>query len=1004
MRQKLFKILMFLCFSYASGQTIEVSGNVQDNTGVPIPGVNVIVKGTSTGAVTDFDGNFTIPDLQTGATLVFSYVGYVTKEIVVANATKLTIQLEEDLAQLDEVVVIGYGTQTKKEITGAVSVVSSETIEALKPTRVEQALQGQVAGVNITSQSGSPGGNATISIRGVSTNGDSRPLILVDGNVIEDLSVINPNDIESVNVLKDATAGIYGVRAANGVILITTKTGRKEMPLTIEYDMYAGFQETTRKIPVLNATEYGALVNEAFAAGGQTPPFSDLSQLGIGTDWQDEVFQKAPIFNHSITFKGGKEKSTYSFSSSFITQDGIVGGSKSNFTRFTQRASYNLDFLENFKFTSGLFFTRSSKRNLVESALGSVLFNALNMDPTLSVFDENGDATIAEGLGNEVVNPIAQTFNANDLTKTIRLSGNAGLSYNFLDHFTAQTNIQFNYSEVDGNVFRPVQNYGSGKVFNVDRSEIVETLNYFRDYTFDAFVKYENTFKDTHNLNVLLGTSVFKTTGVFTGFRGFDVGRTASIDSAEEVESVNVNRGFDPRFDSRLLSYFTRVQYDYKGKYLLSAVVRRDGSTKFGPENRFGYFPSGSLGWIVSDEDFLADSSSINFLKLRASYGILGNDRIPDFRYLSLLSGEGTYVFNDAVVSGAALGPVANPEIRWEKQKTIDIGVDLKLFDNKIDITADYFKRTTEDLLVVPQVSGILGVGAPGAGPPVVNGGEVENKGFEFAIGYSNQINDNFKFGIKYNVTTIKNEVLNVNTDGGFIAGGAFGVGQDPPSRMEAGQPIGYFRGFKTDGIFQTQAEIDNGTPINNQVLPGDIRFVDLNNDGVIDDDDKTYIGDPLPDATMGLNISIDYKNFDFLAYAFASVGNEIVRNYERNQPLTNRSVTFLDRWTGPGTSNSTPRVTSGATSNGLFSDFFVEDGSFIRLQNVQLGYTFKKLIENSKLDKLRLYVSASNLFTLTEYRGYDPTASSGAPIGGGIDQGFYPNPRTYLFGVNLKF
>ncbi|GAL89061.1 SusC/RagA family TonB-linked outer membrane protein [Jejuia pallidilutea] len=1005
MRQKLFKMLMLLCFSYASGQNIEISGNVQDNSGFPIPGVNVIVKNTTKGAVTDFDGNFTIVDVPTGSILVFSYIGYVTKEVTVNNSDKLTVTMEEDLAKLDEVVVIGYGAQKKKEVTGAVSVVSSETIEALKPTRVEQALQGQVAGVNITSQSGSPGGNTTISIRGVSTNGDSRPLILVDGNVIEDLSVINPNDIASVNVLKDATAGIYGVRAANGVILITTKTGRKEQPLTIEYDMYVGFQETTRKIPVLNASEYGALVNEAFAAGGETPPFSDLSQLGVGTDWQDEVFEKAPIINHGITFKGGNEKSTYAFNSSFITQDGIVGGSKSNFTRFTQRASYNVDLLDNLKFTSGLFLTRSSKRNLVESALGSVLFNALNMAPTIPVIDEEGRFTIAEGLGNEVINPIAQTVNTNDLTKTLRLSGNAGLGYTFLDHFTAQANIQFNYSEVDGYVYRPIQNYGSGKVFNVDRSEVVERLDYYRDYTFDAFVKYENSFNDTHNVKALLGTSVFRTKGVFTGLRGFDVDTTApNIDNADEVEDINQARGFDPRFDSRLLSYFTRLQYDYKGKYLFSAVIRRDGSTKFGPENRFGYFPSGSIGWVASDEDFLSGSNTLNFLKLRASYGILGNDRIRDFGFISLLNGEGTYVFNNELAFGLGTGAVSNPEIRWEKQKTLNIGFDMRLFNNKVDITADYFQKRTEDLLVVPQVSGLLGVGAPGASAPTVNAGIVDNKGIEFAIGYSDNISDDFKFSIKYNVTAIKNEVISVSGDGDFIAGGSFGVGQDPPARMEAGFPIGYFRGFKTNGIYQNQAQVDASPTINDRVQPGDLIFVDTDGDGDIDDDDRVNIGDPIPDATMGLNISFDYKGFDFAAYAFASVGNEIVRNYERNQNLTNRPRYFLDRWTGEGSTNSDPRVTTGANSNILFSDYFVEDGSFIRLQNIQLGYTFgEEVFENSKISKLRLYVTASNLFTLTEYRGYDPTASSGDPIGGGIDQGFYPNPKTFLFGLNLK-
>jgi len=1008
MRHNLFKILTLFFIAYSSAQNVSVSGNVQDDTSFPIAGANVLVKGISKGAVTDFDGNFTIEDVKIGSTLIFSYLGYITQEVVVANSDKLAIQLLPDLAQLDEVVVIGYGTQTKKEITGAVSVLGSETIEALKPTRIEQALQGQVAGVNITSQSGSPGGGSTISIRGVSTNGDSRPLILVDGNVIEDLSVINPSDIESINILKDATAGIYGVRAANGVVLITTKTGRKNMPITVEYNAYGGFQQTTRKIPVLNATEYGVLVNEAFASGGDTPPFTNLSVLGVGTDWQDQVFQNAQIQNHGISFRGGGEKSSYSYSGSFLTQDGIVGGSKSNFNRFTNNVTYNLDFLENFKLTSGLTLTRTNKQNLSENALGSVLFNALNMAPTLSVRDESGAFTIAEGLGNEVINPIAQTSDTHNRGKVFKISGNAGLSYKFLDHFTAQSNIQFNYAEVSSKVFSPIVNYGSGKVFNKDRSEVFEGLNYFKDYTFDAFIKYENKIDDIHNINVLLGTSVFQTTGEFTGFNGFDIKDNsiafATIEEASDVENINRALGRNPTFDSRLLSYFTRVQYDYKGKYLLSAVVRRDGSTKFGPENKFGFFPSGSIGWIASDEDFLNDSNVFDLLKFRASYGVLGNDRIPDYRFVSLLNGEGTYVFNDNLVFGAAGGAVANPEIKWEKQKTLDIGVDMRFLNNKIDITADYFKKRTEDLLVVPQVSGIIGAGAPGSSPPVVNAGIVENEGFEFAIGYTDNLNDNLKLNVKYNVTFIDNIVKSVSTEGGFLTGGSFGVGQDPPSRMEAGFPIGYFRGYQTDGVFQNQAEVDSYPTINSAVQAGDLRFVDINNDGVIDDDDKIDIGNPIPDASMGLNISLDYKNFDFSAYAFASVGNDIVRNYERNQDLTNRPSYFLNRWTGEGSTNTDPRVTTGANSNGLFSDYFVEDGSFVRLQNVQLGYTFTNTSEDSKLNKFRIYVSASNLFTLTEYRGYDPTASSGAPIGGGIDQGFYPNPKTFLLGVNLKF
>ncbi|MBT4679331.1 MAG: SusC/RagA family TonB-linked outer membrane protein, partial [Flavobacterium sp.] len=456
-------------------------------------------------------------------------------------------------------------------------------------------------------------------------------------------------------------------------------------------------------------------------------------------------------------------------------------------------------------------------------------------------------------------------------------------------------------------------------------------------------------------------------------------------------------------FDSRLLSYFSRVQYSYDGKYLLSAVIRRDGSSNFGPENKFGFFPTGSVGWIASDEGFLEDSSTINFLKFRASYGIIGNDRIESFRYLSLVNGEGTYVFNNQLTYGQALGSTANPEIRWEKQKPFDVGFDLGLFD-KVDITVDYFNKKTEDLLVQPEVSGILGSTAPGGGGPLVNAGTVENEGLEFSINYKETIGEDFKFNINYNFTTLKNEVLYVGSDTGILQGGGFGVGQEPPSRMEAGFPIGYFYGLQTDGLFQNQSEVDSHATQAN-ANPGDIRFIDQNEDGLINGDDRVNIGDPIPSVTMGFNFSFDYKNFDFNMYAFASIGNEIVRNYERNQPLTNRSVYFLDRWTGEGTSTSFPRVTTGPNSNSLFSDFFVEDGSFVRLQNIQFGYTFgENTLKGSGIDKLRFYFSASNLVTLTKYRGFDPTTSNGAPIGGGIDQGFYPSPKTFLIGLNVNF
>lgn len=990
-----------------SGQNLNVKGVVlESGTGEPLAGVSVVVKNTTRGASTDFDGNFQIANLSIGDKLLFSYIGYKTKEVNINNSNFLRIELEPDTEALEEVVVIGYGTQAKKEVTGAISVVDAQTIEDLNPQQIEQALQGQVAGVQITSSSGSPGSASNIRIRGISTNGDNRPLILVDGNVIEDLSVINPNDIESINVLKDATAGIYGVRAANGVILITTKTGKRNSELKFEYNLFGGYQETTRKIPVLNATEYALLANEAFVAGGDSTPFPNVAGLGNGTDWQDLVFEKAPIINHNLSISGGGEKSRYSFGTSYLTQDGIVGGKDANFKRYTSRVNFNAEYIENLRLTANVLYTGTNRKQLLENTLGSVLFNALNMAPTFTVRDSNGDFTLAEGLGNEVINPLAQIENNYNKSDVNRISGKFGLNYSFLEHFSAEASIQFNYAEVKAKRFSPIVFYGSGKVFNVDRSSINETKDIFKDYTFDAFVKYQNTFKEDHNLEVTLGTSVFKTVGSFSSFTGFDIPgnsfANADLANASDIVDNFVNGG--NRFDTRLLSYFSRLQYNYKGKYLLSGVIRRDGSTAFGSENRFGYFPSGSLGWIISEESFLKDENWINLLKLRASYGIIGNDRIPSNRFRSVLSGEAAYVIDGDLVFGKAIGAISNPEIKWEQQKTLDIGMDLRFLDNKFNLTFDYFNRRTDDLLVTPPVSGILGASAPGAAPPTVNAGEVKNSGFEFAIGFNDDLSDDFSFGVNINFTTLDNEVISVNNGVGFIPGGVFGIGQDPPSRMEAGLPIGYFYGLKTDGVFQNQQEVD-AHAIQQNAAPGDLRFVDINGDGEINSDDRTYIGDPIPDLTAGLNLSFNYKNIDFQMYSFGSFGNEIVRNYERNQPLTNRSIYFLDRWTGPGSTNSAPRVTTGANSNSLFSDFFVEDGSFVRIQNIQLGYTFgDSFVDKIGIDRLRFYLSVNNVYTFTEYRGYDPSASSGAPIGGGIDQGFYPVPRTYMLGMNLKF
>ena len=1014
MRKKITFLLFALSTMIAFSQTFNVKGVVKDAvSGETLPGVSVVIKGTSIGTETNFDGVFNLANVKQGATLVLNYLGKKPKEVVVTSAS-ITVSLEDAAEALEEIVVIGYGTQRKKEVTGAVTVISSATIDDLQPTRIEQALQGQVAGVNITTSSGSPGAAANIRIRGISTNGDSRPLILLDGRVIEDLSVVNPSDIESINILKDAAAGIYGVRAANGVILVTTKSGRKNTAFVSTLNTYVGFQQTTREIPLLNATEYALLANEAFAANGEPLPFPTVAGLGQGTNWQRQAFESAPIYSIDYTLNKGTEKSTYSLGLSVLDQDGIVGLDKSNFNRRNIRFNFDTEITDKLKFTSSTIFTNTNKRNLSENVLGSVLFNALNMPPTIPVFQANGEFSRppATGTGIEVANPLAQVDNAQNRSGVNKISGSYGLNYQINSDFSAETRYQANYAISNTNTFNPLYTYGNGNVFNVDQSTFTNFKQNFFDYTFDAFLKYEKVFNDKHDVKAMVGTSVFQTIGRFeniltstatgTTLNDFILGTPVLNGDGLQIFKNN-NNGSNLAFDSRLLSYFGRFQYAYDGKYLFSAVVRRDGSSNFGPKNKFGFFPTASLGWIASEEDFLKESNVISFLKLRASYGIIGNDRIPGFRFLSILNGEAEYVFNNQLAQGIAVGPVANPEIRWEKQIPLDIGLDVELF-NKVTITADYFKKRTEDLLVSAQTSGIIGVAAPGSSVPVINAGTVENEGLEFSIGYKETVSEDFNFNVNYNLTTLKNNVTFVGNSTGIIEGGSFGVGQEPPSRMEAGFPIGYFYGYKTDGIFQTQADVNaHATQLN--AAPGDLRFVDTNGDGKIDADDRTNIGDPIADITMGLNLSFNYKRFDFNAYAFASIGNEIVRNYERNLPLTNRPTYFLDRWTGPGTSNTSPRVTTGATGNNLFSDFYVEDGSFLRLQSVQLGYSVgQATLEKLQFSKLRFYVTGSNLFTLTKYRGYDPTTSNGAPIGGGIDQGFYPSPKTFLFGMNVTF
>ncbi|WGD34247.1 TonB-dependent receptor [Olleya sp. YS] len=1014
MKKTFFSFLLLIFTLSAFAQEYTITGNVtSEQDGLPIPTVNIIVKNTSNGVTTDFDGNYSINNVPQNATLVFSYVGYTTKEVVVTNGNPINVALSEDVEALEEVIVIGYGSQKRKEVTGAVSVVSSQTLDEIKPIKVEQALQGTVSGVNVTTQGGAPGAGLDIRIRGISTNGANGPLVIIDGYQ-GSLDILNPNDIDTITVLKDAQAAIYGTVGANGVVLITTKSGRKNQAPKVSFNSYTGFQETTRELPLLNATEYALLLNEAYAAGGQNLPYPNVSGLGEGTDWQGEVFNNnVPIINHDFSVSGGSEKITYAISGSHLYQQGIIAPKKTDFRRNTARLALGADISDKINVKANVIYTYLDRDAINDSGLGSVLFNAINTPATLSAFDDNGNFTLVPstpGLGIEIINPLAQidnTFNDYDLRK---LNGTVALEYDVLKNVKLTSRIGFNTSNSEGKSFAKQVDYG-GKVFDVPRSSVSQNAINDNNYSLDIFGTYNNTFADAHKIDFTVGTTVFKEFGNGLFATGYDVPNNswefADIALAEGISEARDVGSY--AYDERRLSFFSRLQYDYKGKYLFSAMLRRDLSTKFGPNNRVAYFPSVTAGWVVSDETFLENSNTLSFLKLRASYGILGNDQIPSNGFASLLSGEATYVFDGALVNGQALGVLANPDLQWEEAKKFDVGLDLRLLNDKLDITADYFVNTRDNLLISNiSTSGITGTSAPGSGSPTVNAGKVENKGIELAINYKDQLSDNLNFSINYNVTSLQNEVLEVNNSTGFLEGGGFGVGQPAPSRMEVGQPIGYFYGLQTDGIFQNQAEVDahpSQSALGATAAPGDIRYVDANGDGVINFDDRTNIGDPIPDVTMGLNLSLNYKNFDFVLYTFASLGNDMVRNYERTLSDANKLNYVLDRWTGEGTSNTVPRVTTGATSNNVFSEFFVEDASFVRIQNLQLGYSLPdEFINKLGISKLRIYTAVNNLYTFTKYKGYDPGASSGAPIGGGIDAGFYPIPRTYILGLNLNF
>jgi TonB-linked SusC/RagA family outer membrane protein len=983
-----------------------ISGTVTDDNGVALPGATVLVQGTTNGVSTDFDGAFTI-SASNDDTLVFSFIGYASQSILVGSSSTINVSLSPDNL-LDEVVVTGYGSQKASNISGSVSIVSGEEVEKIKPLRIEDALQG-TTGLNVIS-SPNPGGKPSVLIRGITSFSGTDPLVVIDGinSSLYDMDAISPSDIESVSVLKDAsTTAMYGVRGGSGVIVITTKSGKKNQDTVFSLDTSFGMQEVDKYIDVLNASQYAAILNEGSVTSGGNLIFTDLSSLDVGTNWQKELYDSAPISTTNFSASGGSDTTTYFISAGYTAQEGVAGGGdKDFFDRSTFSANFTTDMSDNLK-----AIVQTKYSNIKGNGHGgSQIFNALNFDPTVPLMTD-GKYSTSGTITQEVINPMAGLSNSYSDNKTDKLIGKIELQYDVLDNFKVTTRIGYSSIWQQQKSFSPLRFYGVGHNStnanadlsprtSDDHSRVSESKQNWFNYTYELFGNYDFNINDEHNFNVFAGFTIGKQTYNFLSGSNVDVPNNswtyADLSAATggiEDQSTGSNQSV-----SRSVSLMTRIEYDFQEKYLASITVRRDGSTSFGKNNKFAIFPSASFGWVASNEDFF-ESSFINFLKIRASYGSVGNDNAsPQF---GTISNFPKYTFGDTITAGSTLLGIPNDDVSWENQIQTNAGIDLAFFNSKLRFTADYFIKTVDDLLFSPTLSLYLGIPAY----PIANIGKTETKGFEISLSYNDDISDKISFSNTFNFTTAENLVKEINNGDKYIWGSGYGIPFTSLTQFRQGESPGIFWGYKTNGIFQNQTEISNHASQDN-AQPGDIRYVDVNGDNKIDSEDRTKIGDPFPDFTLGWNFALNVSNFDLSVFTYASIGNDIFRGYERNLNYTNKFASVLNRWTGEGSSSIEPRYSFiDANNNTRASDRYVEDGSFVKIKNIQLGYNFP-LSESSSLTSLRIYALAKNAFTFTDYRGYDPEISNGGGpvLDTGVDRGTYPSPRIVSLGLNIKF
>ena len=1041
-------------------QSKKVTGNVSDAEG-PIIGASVVEKGNAgNGTVTDLDGNFSL-NVKPGATIVITYIGYQKQEIVVGNQSNFNVTMKTDDKTLEEVVVVGYGVQKKKLVTGSTIEVKGDDIQKMNTTQVLGALQSQTPGVNIQAASGQPGDGFKISIRGAGTNGNTAPLYIIDG-VAGDINNLNPADIERIDVLKDAAScAIYGSAAANGVILVTTKQG-KQGKIQVSYDANVGWANVYRMPKMLNAKQYMEVMDQVrFNSGesgydwksimGEDLYNSYMDGSNEGTNWVEAIRNKnAVTTSHSLNVTGGSDRSTFSMGAGYQYQDGVFGNVvKSDYRRFTFRINSEHVIYRNdkgmdvVKIGENVYYQHKQNQGIqIGGQYSNELSNMLRANPAIPMYNADGSYTKTEDLKNWVDN--YNSYSVNPVYKMLNQQSGHNKSINQNLHATGYLEIQ----PIKNLVYRGQLNYNQNTwtwrtflpIFDANRTN----ADYFRTedkatnqigtswgWSTTNTLSYKFDLQKKHNFDILVGTEYGESRPDF----GFSLNATSSnsvfgdMTHAYMTYMKNNNAAAvtgTPCDDSRSMSYFGRVNYNFNEKYMLSAIMRADGNSKFAPGKRWGYFPSVSAGWVISNEKFMAKTVSwLDFLKLRAGWGQNGNAQtINNFQWQGAFAFDTSsyYTFNgnpDQYVSGAAPSRLPNEDLTWETSEQLNIGLDARFLSGRLGFTLDWYNKKTKDLLVAVPVDPTTGFSTQ-----MKNAGTVENKGIELSLSWNDKIGKDFQYNVGWNMAYNHNEVTEVKSNQTYNNGGNDLLAQNTGymARFEEGHPIGYFWGYKTEGVMQNEADVQayldkncKGNAANSKqgtgIKPGDLKFVDVNGDGVVNDDDKTELGDPHPDVTMGITLGASYKGFDLSVTGFGAFGQQVARSFRKftDGEYENFTTEVYDYWHGEGTSNKYPLLAhmNAGPNWQTISDIYIEDASYFRLQNLTVGYDFTKIWKNSPFQQLRLYFAAQNLFTITGYKGMDP--ENGTSIGSdswvtGVDVGNYPQPRTYMVGVNVKF